>query len=61
MTRRLIPICVGLIASNYLYQWFGPKDWATAFDRSWFEFGTIFCVWLSFKLMPLSFQERDHG
>ncbi len=43
---RLIPIFIGLVASNYLYQWFGHQNWSTALDRSWFETCALVCVWL---------------
>lgn len=38
MIATFISATVGIVASNYIYQWFcASPDWATATERSWFQ------------------------
>ena len=40
------PLVIGIVLGNYLYQYFGPQDWAAAFDHSYFQLFAVGAVLL---------------
>jgi hypothetical protein len=46
MTEALIVAFVGQTIGNYVWQALTDRDWWTAFERSYFQFWTLFTVWL---------------
>ena len=46
----MLPICLGLVISNYLFQIItGNHNWHAAFERSFFQFGACVACLLFYK------------
>lgn len=43
----LLLILIGLVIANYVYQFFGKKDYERAFDNSFKQATALFCVALA--------------
>ena len=45
-STALFGVFVGLTAGNFAYQLFAAHDWATATERSFFQFTALLTVWI---------------
>lgn len=43
---RLLFICAGLVAANFIYQAAFGGSWQTSLDRSFFQMVAVFVVWM---------------
>lgn len=42
MIWKLVAVGAGLSIGNFVYQCFGPADWSTALERSYFQLFALF-------------------